>query len=161
MSGVPARGYSWPPFTGADGDNPGWLASLRHGAHSQRVIDPLAEELAARLVEEAPELGAFRFRFCLGAWARAEARAAVLGLFLDATGLVDSAGEPRERLLRELRAEERRAAEERRELGLSPGSYARLQKELSEAARARVDVEKLVAEGRKIVEARRARGEIE
>lgn len=137
----PPRGYSWEPF------KPGNLAAVKHGVYSDRTIQPLAERIAEAIVEEAPELGAPRFRFALSAWAHAEARAALLRFLLG--GVID-ADKPPEKWLKELRAEERRAAEERRELGLSPSSYAKLQREMADAAKGRYDLEKLTEEGREI-----------
>jgi hypothetical protein len=111
-------------------------------------------------VGEYPELAEPRYRFALSAWARAETRVALLELFLDVQGVVhtsgDEKGEPRHRLLTELRAEERRAAEERRNLGLDPVSHARLERERAEAIRGHVDVEAIRARGRKSLRARRA-----
>jgi hypothetical protein len=138
----PARRYTWAP-TG-----PGNLLALKHGAYSPRIIGPLAEELIERVLENRPELSVFPF--ALGAWARAETRVALLTLYLDAGEIVDESGEPRERLLRELRAEERRAAEERRELGLSPSAYWRLQRETAEAGKGSFDLGKLLDAGRRI-----------
>ncbi|MGH9195936.1 MAG: hypothetical protein ACRD1T_09375 [Acidimicrobiia bacterium] len=153
----PARNYSWRPFTGPDGDNPGWLQDLRHGAESSRIIDPLANELVELVVADAPELAHPRFRFSLGAWARSEARAAILNLYLEKVGFLGEGGEPRT-LLNAVRAEERRAAEERRQLGLDPQSYLRMQREFAEVAKARVDLEKLQIEGRKALESRKGSG---
>ena len=91
-----AAGYVWEPF------QPGNALSVRHGAHSERVIGPLAAELAGFLVEQYPDLAEPRYRFSVNAWSRAEARAALLSLFLDAQGIVhtdgDQKGEPRDGL---------------------------------------------------------------
>ncbi len=146
--GNPARGYSWAPFTGPDGDNPGWLASLRNGIYSDKTLDPLAAEVAEMILRDAPELAAPRFRFALTSWAHAEARAALIRFWLGQLDVIDvGTGEPRDRWLRELRAEERLAGEMRRELGLTPQSYARLEKEVSDALKGKVDIERLVREG--------------
>ncbi len=145
----PPRGYSWAPFTGPEGDNPGALASLRTGIYSDTTLAPLAEEVASLILETAPELAASRFRFAITAWAHSEARSALIRFHLGRLDVVED-GEPRDRWLKELRAEERLAAEMRRELGLSPASYARLEREMSEALRGRTDIEKLLEEGRRI-----------
>ena len=52
-----ARGYSWPPFTGPDGDKPGELAPLTHGAFAngarfQAVAAEVARDLLAELGDE-------------------------------------------------------------------------------------------------------------
>jgi glutathione S-transferase len=47
-SGLPARGYSWPPF------EKGNDAALRHGAYALLKLTPRAEELAAALRELVP-----------------------------------------------------------------------------------------------------------
>jgi hypothetical protein len=62
--GGPARRYSWPPF------EPGNLAGLKHGAQSDRLVEPRARELLAAILEANPHLDATRdaaatFRYCV------------------------------------------------------------------------------------------------
>ncbi len=61
-----------PPF------EPGKAVARKHGATSPRVVDPLAAELVATTVEAAPFLDQFTFQPALTAWARSEARWAVV-----------------------------------------------------------------------------------
>jgi hypothetical protein len=139
--------YAWEDF------QRGNFIAVHHGGDSERVVGPLASELVGWLLEVAPDLAAPRFRFALSAWARCEARAALLGWWLDRRGVVDEDGEARERLLRELRAEERRAREERRVLGLDPSGYVRLVRERAEATLAGFDLEAAIVAGREVIDA--------
>jgi hypothetical protein len=100
---------------------------LRHGGFSGRTIEPLAEQLASALLKARRDLT--DHAFAVAAWAQAETRAALLRLEIDRRGIVDEAGEPRESLLKWLHGAERRAAEERRNLGLDPSSRARLERD--------------------------------
>src|SRR5215467_11893362 len=118
-----------PPFP------PGNFAAVKSGVGSERIVSTYASELAEWIVTEFPDLAESRYRFAVGAWARAETIAALLTRYLDDIDLVDEAGEVRDRLLGSLRAAERRAAEERRNLGLDPVSHARLEIERSEAVK--------------------------
>lgn len=138
----PARNYKW--ATAERGN----VLALRYGAHSRRTIEPLSDELAAALLEERPDLGAFRF--AVSAWAVAETRAAMLRAELDERGIVDDDGTPRESLLKWLHTAERRAAEERKALGLDPTARARLERDVAAAALGRFDLEAALAEGRRI-----------
>jgi hypothetical protein len=142
---------SRPPFL------PGNLAGLKSGAESERVIGPVAAELAEWLVAEHPDLDVPRYALSVAAWSWAEARTALLRLYLDSQGVVGGDGEPRERILRELRAEERRASEERARLGLSPVDHARLEKQRAEAVRGVADLSGIKAEGRKALDRHRER----
>jgi hypothetical protein len=148
-----ARSYVWEDF------RPGNALSIRHGATSERVVGPLASELAAWLVAEFPDVGEPRYRFSVSAWSRAEAPAALLSLFLDARGIVhgdgDQRGEPREALLKSLRAEERRATEERARLGLSPADHAKLERQRAEAVAGVASLDGIRAVGREALERRR------
>jgi hypothetical protein len=149
-----ARSYVWEPF------QPGNALSIRHGAKSEKVVGPLANQLAAWLVAEHPDLGESRYAFSISAWARAEARAALLSLYLDEQGFVDADDEARERLLAALRGEERRASEERKLLGLSPADHARLERQRAEAVVAGVaSLDGIRAAGRQALEAHRERVE--
>jgi len=140
---------SRPPF------RKGNLEAVTSGVHSERIVSKFADELAAWMVAEFPDLAEPRYRFSVNAWARAETIAALLTRHLDDIDLVDEEGEVRDRLLSALRAAERRAQEERRNLGLDPVSHARLETERSEAVKGAAGIAALVARGRKEIEARK------
>jgi hypothetical protein len=146
--GEPARGYSWEPF------QPGHTLSLRHGAYSGQMIEPLAEDLVRDLLERRPDLE--MYPEAVSAWAYAETRAAIWRMLLDKGGLVDQNHEVRDKWLKELRADERRAAEERRNLGLDPASHARLMRERAEATSKAIDLDSIRARGRRAIEERGA-----
>lgn len=143
-----AANYTWEPF------QPGNALSIRHGASSERVVAPLANELAAWLVGEYPDLAEPRYALSVSAWARAEARAALLSLYLDGQELVAPDGKPRESLLAALRGEERRASEERVRLGLSPADHARLERQRADAVKGVADLDAVRAAGRRAIRAR-------
>jgi hypothetical protein len=48
MSGVPARGYSWPPFAPAN------TAAVTHGAFSSEKLAPVTERIASELRDLVP-----------------------------------------------------------------------------------------------------------
>ena len=137
-----------PPF------EPGNFMAVKSGVNSERIVSRYAGELAEWLVAEHRDLADPRYRFAVNAWARAETVAALLVRYLDSIDLVDAEGEVRDRLLSALRAAERRAAEERRNLGLDPSSHARLGRERAEAVKGAAGLEALVARGRRGIEAR-------
>src|SRR5207249_6578202 len=66
--GGPRRGYTWPPF------EPGNTAAVRHGAHSERLVAPLAEQVRADLLAAAPWLESAAFESAVAAWSRVEAQ---------------------------------------------------------------------------------------
>jgi hypothetical protein len=150
-SGIPARNYTWQPF------EPGHTASLKHGANSPRVVGPLAERLAAGLADDAPWTAGAAHVATVTAWSWAEAQASVLRAWLDEHGVIDDEGKPRPAAAF-LDQVEKRAANLRAELGLTPLALAKLLTAVSgltsEAATAGLDA--LRAEGRRIVEARAA-----
>jgi hypothetical protein len=150
-SGVPARGYSWGPFREGE---PG--ARLVTGYRSKHTIAKLSRTLAARLMRERPDLEPFAF--AVSAWARWETLARVCEAALDHLGPLDENGQPRERLLKEYRAADRRAAEERIRLGLDPRSAAALARERVEAARGVIDLDAIRERGREALTQRQAIG---
>ena len=105
--------------------------ALVHGARSPRVIDPLAAEVVAEAVEDAPYLAEPKFRASVMAWAREEARCLVLADYLDVNGLHDEEGHLRPAEQAMHRAETR-AANLRSRLGLDPLSRARLGKDVAQ-----------------------------
>jgi hypothetical protein len=152
-SGMPASGYRWPPF------EPGNMASLQHGAASNRVLSPIAERLREALARDAPWTAAPAFAAVLEAWSWMEARCQVYRQHFDAVGHVGEDGNPRRGLERWDRAEAR-AQSLRNELGLTPLSLSKLLARASSVARQVNDdraLEALLSEGARIMEARAAR----
>lgn len=119
----PARGYKWAPF------EKGHTVTLRHGAFSPSIRDPVAEELVTLAIEHAPHLNDQSFTAELVAWSRAEAVCVLIGRWLDEHGLLDGDGEPRS-ASNQLARFEKLAADRRIQLGLTPLSRARIQHDL-------------------------------
>jgi hypothetical protein len=144
--GEAARGYSWP--TATDGNT----IAETHGAHSAARWRPLAEQLAAEVVESAPWLSRPSFRLTVLAWAAAESKAALVDDFLDRVGLLTEKGDPRpaNNLADRLHA---RAAHLRAAMGLDPASFGRLLVTFAAAPGAEDALAALQAEGRRLVEA--------
>jgi hypothetical protein len=142
-----SRDYRWQPF------QPGNALSVRHGATSEKVVDPVAAELGEGLVERRPDLE--RFPEALAAWSRAESRCILLEAWFSTHGLLDDKGKATasEQLLS---SSERLAMQLRDRLGLDPRSESELAKSQSEAARSVVDLDALRARGRQALQARRA-----
>ncbi len=141
--GEPARGYKWPQAW------PGNDLALKHGAHSDSRIEPVAADITAHAIEAVPWLQAPEYAAALAAWSRAEARCALLADYLDEHGLLDEKGDvrPAADLVVKL---ERQASEARSKLGLDPISRAALERNLTTSARGRVDMAKELAEGRRL-----------
>lgn len=139
----PARNYVWPPF---EKNN---TAALKHGAKSDRVIRPIAEALVVELLEQAhaPQsptayLAEVSYKPAVWAWARCEARVALLVRWLEEQGGdLTEEGEvrPAAELLRKYEAQGERL---RARLGLDPLARARLGKDLASGA---VDMAALMA----------------
>lgn len=149
----PARGYSWAPFA------PGNEVTLRHGAHSPRTIQPLAELFASSLLEVAPWAASPAFAGAVQSWAWAEAQAQVLRAWITEHDLVDvgedGATEPA--AFRMLDRVEGRLAKLREGLGLTPLSLGKLMAAAATVAAATGDTESLRAlhdEGRRILASR-------
>ena len=117
--GEDARGYSWAPF------QPGNTASVKHGAWSARSWRPLADAIAAELVEVAPWAAKDSYSSTVAAWSRTEAQIQLLQNYLAEHELLDEEGAPRgaAHLLVRLEAQ---AMSLRTELGLSPLALSRL-----------------------------------
>jgi len=115
----PTHDPQHPDFT------PGNTLAMRHGARSERLVAPLADAILQRAVEDTPWLLEPRYAPSVRAWARAEAQAALLTEYLEAQGLHDSEGRlrPAEQALHRA---ETRAANLRKDLGLTPLSAARI-----------------------------------
>jgi hypothetical protein len=148
-----ARGYRWETAA------PGNFLGVKSGAGSDRIVSRLASELAGWVVAEFSDLSEGRYRFAVASWARSEAVVGLITHYLDRIDVVDGDGELREAALRELRAAERRAGEERRVLGMTPVDHPRLEKERAEAVKGVADLSGIKAAGRKALEAHRERVE--
>jgi hypothetical protein len=142
----PARGYSWPPF------ERGNTASMRHGALSERKVDPIAAQLAAELLRDRPDLE--RFPEAVAAWSRVESRCLLLESWFAERGLLDADGKATasEKLLS---SSERLAMSLRERLGLDPRSEAELANAQADAARNVVDLDALRRRGREALQRRR------
>lgn len=136
----PARGYSWPQA------QPGNTLSLRHGARSRRVYEPIAADLAAGLLEKRPDLE--DYPDATVQWAEAEARAELLRKWVAERGVFDDEDVPRSGALTWLRVFENQAQEARKTLGLDPRSHAELARTRADAVKGELDLDALAARGR-------------
>lgn len=132
--GGPAKGAGTP----AAADN---LLALVHGARSRRVVDPVAQELVAEVLDDPSTayLAERRYTAALRGWSRAEARVLLLVAALERRGLEDAEGNPSP-WLTALEKAEGAAERARSRLGLDPASHARLGRDV---AAARVDLARL------------------
>lgn len=96
---------------------------MTHGARSPRVVQPLADQVAAELVEVAPWCGVPAFAAEVKAWAWEEARVRLLQAWIDEHGLL---AEESEGALSQLERAQGRAARLRGNLGLSPAAWAKV-----------------------------------
>lgn len=119
----------------------GETLALKHGAFSDRVVDPVAHELVEVVLDQVGYLGDPSYEPAVWAWARAEARVLVLSKWLDENGTLDRDGNPRPALAA-LKDFERLAAAARSRLGLDPLSRAALGRDV--AARS-IDLARLYA----------------
>jgi hypothetical protein len=145
--GEPRRGYSWAPF------EPGNTVATVHGAHSDRKLRPIVDELLEGLADAAPWTSAPVFAPTREAWAWAEAQCVLYRQHFDTTAIVGGDAEPVG--LATWDRVERRAAAKRTELGLSPASLARLLSSLSaiDGPAAKEGLEALKATGAALVAA--------
>lgn len=129
-----------PPF------EPGNTMAVTHGAESPRRVEPLAAEMIAEATEAAPFLSEPSFGPALKAWARAEARCALLAAYLDENGLLDSKGNPRPatRLMTQM---ETLALKQRTRLGLDAASRAGIEASLTSSAAAQASLEAALDRG--------------
>lgn len=104
---------------------PGNTVALKAGHRSPAVVEPLADAILQRAVDDAPWLAEPKYAATVRAWARAEAQAELLTAWLDQHGLHDDDGRLRPAEAALHRAETR-AANARTRLGLDPLSRARL-----------------------------------
>jgi hypothetical protein len=132
----PASGYSWASF------EVGNSVGLRHGAWSDRNVDPRASELVEGLLadDDVAYLRAPRWAAAVWAWARTEARVALVTEYL--TGLVGAGrlgdlDDPKvSAAYRLLGRFEAAAMQQRGRLGLDPASAAKLGKDVALGRRA-------------------------
>ena len=156
----PARNYKW--ATASAGNQ----IAATHRAYSERSWRPIAEQLVADAIEASPWLARPLFRWSVEAWAKAEARAHLLDVWLDekATavnpGDLDDAGVPRPAALLADRMHTR-AAHLRATLGLDPQAMARLLASFSVVSGGDDVLAALRAEGAALVAASEARAVLE
>jgi hypothetical protein len=150
----PARGYSWEPF------QPGHELSLRHGAWSQRHVQPVATEILQSVLDDpaCEYLKVPRFAAELEAWAVAEARCRLLESYIaklaegDDTGVGDLADETTRAAWALLHRCETRAQSGRDRLGLSPAAAGKLGRDLA-VARSSQDLDRLKTLGQVLLDA--------
>jgi hypothetical protein len=126
----------------------GNVASLTHGVWSPRKVDPLAEHLIWQL-HQTPGLDYLaeaRFAAEVLAWAKAEARVALLEAHVDKLGIVKaSAAKPGTRApIEHLAKWEGMAAAARGRLGLTPKSWVEIRRSLAGTAQAQAQAEHLL-----------------
>jgi hypothetical protein len=142
--GGPARDYSWPPF------HEGHEVNLRHGARSDRYVEPLARAFADVLLADRPDLHAYPE--IVVAWATAEARCERFRMYLANHGFIDGTVKNSHDIL----MFEAQAQRFRERLGLDPLSDATLAKTRADAVLTVVDLEGIRARGREIWARRQA-----
>lgn len=149
VRGLPARGYSWPPFEAGN------TVALRHGAWSPRSVAPIADKLAAQLERVAPWATAAAFHGATASWAWAEAQAVLLRAYVDEHGHLDDDGHPRP-AVGLLERVEAKLVKLRDALGLTPASLGRLMASAATVANSTGDqgaLDALRAEGRRLLAA--------
>jgi hypothetical protein len=126
-----ARGYRWEPF------QKGHWVSLRHGARSERLIVPRAEEIVEELAETLPGyLAEPSYAPALLAYATTLARIERVAAYLEAQegGIPEVAADGQVRSATNLLLKlEARAESQRQRLGLDPLSRARLGRDVVSA----------------------------
>lgn len=119
----------------------GETLAQKHGAFSDRVVDPVARELVAVVLAQVSYLSDPSYEPAVWAWGRAEARVLVLSKWLDENGTLDENGVPRP-ALSALKDFERLASTARSRLGLDPLSRAQLGRDV---AAQQVDLARLMS----------------
>jgi hypothetical protein len=102
----------------------------KHGAWSDKIVDPVARDLVRIVLEQVGYLADPSYEPAVWAWARAEARVLVLNAWLDTNGTLDEQGVPRP-ALSALKDFERLASSARARLGLDPLSRAQLGRDVA------------------------------
>jgi hypothetical protein len=123
---VPERpSWSRPPF------ERGNTAGQRHGAHSDRALDPIAREIRDELLESGPDyLAEPSYAPAVAALARSEAQIVLLARWIEERGLLDEGGAPRGAVDLLLRVE-RAAQNLRNALGLTPLAREKLGRDVA------------------------------
>jgi hypothetical protein len=128
------------------------VISLRHGARSDRFVEPLATAFMSALTEHRPDL--VSYPEALAAWATAEARCERLRVWTAEHGLVGEDGKVVNS--HDILMFEAQAAKFRALLGLDPTSDAQLQKTRADAVLTVVDLESIRQRGREAFARRQA-----
>lgn len=121
------------------------MLSVRSGAWSPRLFEPVAAELVSELLERRPDLAGYPETVV--SLARSEARAVLLDEYLSRVGMFDPKGKLREGPLRFVRQFAADADRLRAELGLTPRSEAVVQRDRAQAAATVVDLHAVRAAG--------------
>jgi hypothetical protein len=161
--GGPRRGYKWAPF------EPGNDVSLKHGAGSRgqtnlsRTGMEVAQGIADGLLGHGqcpPQLLWPQFLPQVQSWSRVEAKAKLLHDWLETMDVEDQVTPKKaggESPVSVWLAAERAAERARKELGLTPASWAKIQKDLGIAGKATDDaLARMAAGGSKIIKDREA-----
>ena len=147
--GLPARGYSWPPFRSGN------TKALVHGARSPRAIAARAEILTDAVVAEAPWLVAPIFQPAVERYARAEAIAQLTGEHI-LTLLEETPEKVGARLLEASSGATNTANRMAESLGLTPLSRAKLAALVTSTEATSEGMAQLIDRGRLIREKRDA-----
>lgn len=135
----PARGYSWPPF------EPGHTASVRHGAHSERLVSERASAILEELREQyvwLVEADALVVQVLVESKARLEAlNDYVTGIIAGTTKAYPLKGRPTtgveavpERIWQQISRESRTVLDAASKLGFTPRDRAELARDTGVAA---------------------------
>ncbi|WAC54262.1 hypothetical protein [Gordonia sp. SL306] len=135
-SGIPARGYTWPPF---EANN---TAALKHGARSERMITPLAAKIGNELLEQHTRLRDPLYREAVLEYARVLAQVELLQTYVDQHGMWGEDGKTTGAADYLLRVR-KHASNLADRLGLTPLANARLGKDTSDT---QVNIAKLIAD---------------
>lgn len=141
---LPARGYSWPPFT------EGHTLSLVHGASSPRAVAAKAVEVHEALIDHTPYLAEPVFAPQVSRYLEATAREQLLHAYI--MQVCDDKGPQAvpSRVWEQATAATRLASKLADQLGLSPRGHAEL-KQLAAGADAGMEaLERLKADGREV-----------
>ena len=145
-AGLPARGYSWPPFE--DG-NP---SKLVHGANHEPTIEARAAEVHAEILTVAPWLDSDEYAPAVARYLRAEARAQLLHAHIMATCETKGPDKVPSRVWEQATAADRLSAELGNVLGLDPIGRARLKQLASSAEISLLTLGELARQGRALRE---------
>lgn len=154
-SGIPARGYRWPPF------EKGNTARMTNGAQSPRRFLPIAEVIKNEMLQRRPDLADPTYEHALQAWAVAEAQAIIIRAWCDEHGMVDPETGQQPGYVKTASNLEAAAARRRAELGLDPQAHTRLIRNRAEVAVLNVDLQQVLQRGRDAMERRAARERLE